>query len=57
MVWATLGFVLVIIFWGVVNLVAQSTGLDADGNNFNDNALNNVDLNRTPPSSVGPGAR
>ena len=23
MVWATLGFVLVIIFWGVVNLVAQ----------------------------------
>ena len=28
MVYATLGFVLVIIFWGVVNLVAQSTGLD-----------------------------
>ena len=46
MVWATLGFVLVIIFWGVVNLVAQSTGLDQDYNgiNFNDNALNNIDL-------------
>ena len=46
MVWATLGFVLVIIFWGVVNLVAQSTGLDQDSNgiNFNDNALNNIDL-------------
>jgi len=26
-VYATLGFVLVIIFWGVVNLIAQSTGL------------------------------
>jgi len=27
MVYATLGFVLIIIFWGVVNLVADSTGL------------------------------
>lgn len=36
MVWATLGFVLVIIFWGVVNLVAQSTGLE------------NRDLDRVP---------
>ena len=26
MVYATLGFVLIIIFWGVVNLIAQSTG-------------------------------
>ena len=26
MIWATLGFVLIIIFWGVVNLVASSTG-------------------------------
>lgn len=26
MVYATLGFVLIIVFWGVVNLVAQSTG-------------------------------
>ena len=30
MVYATLGFVLIIIFWGVVNLVAQSTGLEND---------------------------
>jgi len=28
MIYATLGFVLIIIFWGVVNLVAQSTGLE-----------------------------
>lgn len=27
MVYATLGFVLIIIFWGVINLVASSTGL------------------------------
>jgi hypothetical protein len=26
-VYATLGFVLVIVFWGIVNLVATSTGL------------------------------
>lgn len=28
MIWATLGFVLIIVFWGVVNLLTQSTGLD-----------------------------
>jgi len=28
MVYATLGFVFIIIFWGIVNLVATSTGLD-----------------------------
>jgi hypothetical protein len=28
MVWATLGFVLIIIFWGVVNLISESTGFD-----------------------------
>ena len=28
MVYATLGFVFVIIFWGIVNLVASSTGLN-----------------------------
>ena len=27
MVYATLGFVLIIVFWGIVNLVATSTGL------------------------------
>ena len=26
MIWATLGFVLIIVFWGVVNLLASSTG-------------------------------
>jgi len=30
MVYATLGFVLIIIFWGIVNLIADSTGF-ADG--------------------------
>jgi len=28
MIYATLGFVLIIVFWGVVNLLTQSTGLD-----------------------------
>lgn len=46
MVYATLGFVLIIIFWGVVNLVASSTGLDdrTEGINFNANSLNNVSI-------------
>lgn len=26
-VWATIGFVLIIIFWGVINLLTESTGL------------------------------
>jgi len=30
MVYATLGFVFIIIFWGIVNLVAQSTGLGGE---------------------------
>src|SRR6056297_1961309 len=33
MVYATLGFVFIIIFWGVVNLVAISTGLDGENVN------------------------
>lgn len=28
MIYATLGFVLIIVFWGIVNLITQSTGLD-----------------------------
>lgn len=28
MIYATLGFVLIVIFWGVVNLLASSTGYD-----------------------------
>lgn len=30
MIYATLGFVLIIIFWGVVNLLAGSTGLEGE---------------------------
>lgn len=30
MIYATLGFVLIIVFWGVVNLIADSTGLEGD---------------------------
>lgn len=26
-IWATIGFVLIIIFWGVINLLTESTGL------------------------------
>ena len=46
MVYATLGFVLIIVFWGVVNLIASSTGLDrdTDGIDFNNNALQNVQI-------------
>ncbi len=28
MIFATLGFVLIIVFWGIVNLLTQSTGLE-----------------------------
>lgn len=28
MIYATLGFVLIIVFWGIINLLATSTGLD-----------------------------
>ncbi len=31
MIYATLGFVLIIVFWGIVNLLTQSTGLDKQG--------------------------
>ncbi len=30
MIYATLGFVLIVVFWGIVNLLASSTGLDTD---------------------------
>lgn len=30
MIYATLGFVLIIVFWGVINLVASSTGLEGE---------------------------
>jgi len=28
MIYATLGFVLIIVFWGIINLLSSSTGLD-----------------------------
>jgi hypothetical protein len=28
MIYATLGFVLIIVFWGIINLIASSTGLE-----------------------------
>lgn len=34
MIYATLGFLLIIVFWGVINLLATSTGLE--GENIND---------------------
>jgi hypothetical protein len=30
MIYATLGFVLIIVFWGIVNLFAGSTGLEGE---------------------------
>jgi len=30
MIYATLGFVLIIVFWGIINLLTSSTGLDDD---------------------------
>jgi uncharacterized membrane protein YidH (DUF202 family) len=30
MIYATLGFVLIIVFWGVINLLTSSTGLQGD---------------------------
>jgi len=44
MVYATLGFVLIIVFWGVVNLVATSTGLDDDAASAGLGEINNVQI-------------
>jgi len=30
MIYATLGFVLIIVFWGIINLLTSSTGLDGE---------------------------
>lgn len=30
MIYATLGFVLIIVFWGIINLLTSSTGLEGD---------------------------
>lgn len=41
MIWATVGFVLIIVFWGIVNLLTGSTGLNTG---TSDVAPNNVAL-------------
>ena len=48
MVYATLGFVLVIVFWGIVNLVATSTGLSGKSLNVTDINLPKVIPPPTP---------
>lgn len=40
MIYATLGFLLIIVFWGVVNLLTASTGLEGE-------TLNNVPVVKT----------
>lgn len=30
MIYATLGFVLIVVFWGIINLLASSTGLEGE---------------------------
>lgn len=42
MIYATLGFLLIIVFWGVVNLLTSSTGLQGK-------TLNNVPVVKTIP--------
>ena len=34
MIWATIGFVMIIIFWGIVRLLATSIGLEGENINF-----------------------
>lgn len=43
MIYATLGFVLIIVFWGIINLLASSTGLDE-----------NLDTNLIPSAPAFP---
>lgn len=42
MIYATVGFVLIIIFWGVVNLVASSIGLESGDGNTADSYLQDL---------------
>lgn len=42
MIYATLGFVLIIVFWGVINLLTSSTGLDGK-------TINNVPTTKGVP--------
>ncbi len=40
MIYATLGFLLIIVFWGIINLLAQSTGLQSEDLNIQPGAFN-----------------
>jgi len=42
MVYATLGFVLIIVFWGIVNLLADSTGFGGESINDVDGGIPNA---------------
>ena len=50
MLWATLGFVIIIIFWGVVNIFANTTGLQ---NEKLKHVPNLPDLRSAAPGSAG----
>jgi hypothetical protein len=39
-IWATLGFVIIIVFWGVINIIGEGTGLGGE----------NLDINLVPES-------
>ena len=49
MLWATLGFVIIIIFWGVVNIFANTTGLENE-------QLKNVPTTPNLRGSAAPGS-
>ena len=50
MIYATLGFVLIIIFWGVINLLAASTGLEGEGPI---DSVPNIDLGSGGSGGIG----
>jgi uncharacterized membrane protein YidH (DUF202 family) len=47
MIYATLGFVLIIVFWGVINLLSSSTGLD--GENIDKTDIKGITIPATNP--------
>jgi Type IV secretion system pilin len=49
MIYATLGFVLIIVFWGIINLLTSSTGLDKE-------TLQNTPTTATVPAGAAPAA-
>ena len=53
MIYATLGFVLIIVFWGVINLVASSTGLQ--GKTLENIPTGTTVTPGTPAAAASPG--